>query len=408
MTKPALAIATSVLIVAATIVPSSAAQAQTAMCNGVRATIVSEASVVVGTPGRDVIVVRGSASHTVKAGNGNDLICTSGGADTVFGGAGNDVVFAGSGADVVYGGAGNDVVNSGPGADRVFGGAGKDRIAAGSGADTLMGGASVDQLNGGSGQNVCASDPVDNITGQCLVDASSPLIQISSSTTEVTAGETLELSWQMSDPAGVAETYVYIGGPSGWVTDWCGFGAPGEGVPADLVNGNTQNGLYRFRCPVPQDAVNQTYTVFIRATDGFGLTQELTLDFAVVGGVADADPPSVLGGQVNQTSIRNGEVFDITFDVSDESGVDGTTAFLMYRGGGFADSTGLIYANWNGPAELVSGDSKMGTYRQQFVMNEYAPAGEYIVWVSVRDIYGNRHFVQTEIVFTLLGPIITG
>ena len=82
--------------------------ASTPTCMGKAATIVSNDRLIVGTSGRDVIIVNGAGAHEVRARGGNDLVCGSGGDDTIVGGAGSDDVNAGGGDDEVLGGDGSD------------------------------------------------------------------------------------------------------------------------------------------------------------------------------------------------------------------------------------------------------------------------------------------------------------
>jgi Ca2+-binding RTX toxin-like protein len=108
--------------------PAVPAQAATATCHGVKATIVGTPSsdVLRGTPGRDVI---------------NGL----GGDDTLYGSGGNDLVCGGPGADQLYGGAGRDRLYGG--LDRLRGDKEDGPIRVG---DTLRGGPGSDHLDGGT------------------------------------------------------------------------------------------------------------------------------------------------------------------------------------------------------------------------------------------------------------------
>jgi Ca2+-binding RTX toxin-like protein len=75
-----------------------------------------------------------SASVTVEAGDGDDVVTTSGhasfsvdggpGADRLAGGGGGDTLRGGDGDDVLSGGAGDDTLDGGPGADLLAGGPG--------------------------------------------------------------------------------------------------------------------------------------------------------------------------------------------------------------------------------------------------------------------------------------------
>ena len=150
----------------------SAALAATPECNGLEATIVSSARTISGTNGVDVIVVRGTGSHTVNSGAGNDVVCGSKGNDRINAGSGNDSVFAGSGKDTISGGAGNDTISAGTSADTISGGAGNDKLSGGTGADTISGGAGNDTLAGGSGNDTAKGDAGnDLISGDSGIDS---------------------------------------------------------------------------------------------------------------------------------------------------------------------------------------------------------------------------------------------
>jgi Tol biopolymer transport system component len=119
----------------------------TALCAGVRATIVgtNARNVIRGTPKRDVIAALG----------GNDLVRGLGGGDLICLGAGNDRGIGGAGADHILGQAGTDREEGGPGADLLEGGAGRDLLLGGAGIDRLIGLAGRDRAVGGPGRDVC-------------------------------------------------------------------------------------------------------------------------------------------------------------------------------------------------------------------------------------------------------------
>lgn len=377
---------------------SAPAQAAATMCQGVPATIVSSAATIVGTPGRDVIVVKGSRPHTVNAGAGNDLICGSVGPDTINAGSGRDVVFAGSGADVVNGGGGADVLKGGLGPDRVFGGTGQDVISGGLGVDALQGGLSVDTLAAGTGTNFCANDPADVITGSCTVDSTAPTLAAAPANLTVAAGTTITFTWSVADPAGISYTGLVIGGPSGWVTTWCGFGIEGK-----LIAGTAQDGTYQATCDVPVTAVSQDYTAFFKASDVFGSSASMMeMPFTIVGGVADATPPVVTNIEVLPSTVSVGQAFIVRYTVTDESGVGGAIVWLAFGGYNFADNGGRGYADMSNAPVLVAGDEKSGTYEITVRMNDYAPSGSYTVWTSAVDIFGNKALEQTSTTFTVL------
>lgn len=135
--------------VAALAAPAGAAPAK---CGGKKATIVSDAPRIAGTPGHDVIVA-GSSDNVVFGEGGNDLICGGGGNDTLYGGRGNDTLLGGTGNDTLYGERGSDDLDGGEGTDRLVGETGNDTLSGGPGdGDNLDGGVGDDILSGGAGE----------------------------------------------------------------------------------------------------------------------------------------------------------------------------------------------------------------------------------------------------------------
>jgi Ca2+-binding RTX toxin-like protein len=85
--------------------------------------------------GDDTVESQVLLDTTVNAGDGADLVTTSGRADTISGGGGADVLNGGAGDDTLNGGAGTDVLN---------GGANRDNLDGGTEADAFNGGADQD------------------------------------------------------------------------------------------------------------------------------------------------------------------------------------------------------------------------------------------------------------------------
>lgn len=106
---------------------------------------------IVGTTGIDVLVGTDDA----------EVICGLGGADTIDAGS-RDRVLAGDGDDLVRTTGRDAVLEGGRGDDRLEGGAYADLLRGESGDDTISGGAGDDFLDGGSGTNTLAGgDGVD-------------------------------------------------------------------------------------------------------------------------------------------------------------------------------------------------------------------------------------------------------
>ena len=216
-------------------------------------------------------------------------------------------------------------------------------------------------------------------------------------TTEVKAGSTVTFMWTISDAVGVSGTWVKISGPSGWVTTWCGFGLQGT-----RISGTTQSGVYAATCAVPADAVNTSYTAWFDGVDIFGQSaNSSTANFSVTGGADDSVAPLVTNIALSSPTLAHGQTLDITYDVQDETGVQGVIAWVALGGYGFANNEGRSYVDYGIYNSRTSGDEKIGSYLQQISLNTFAPAGEYTLWISVIDKLGNKVFYQTTTTFTV-------
>ena len=347
-------------------------------------------------------VTAGSGDDTVSAGAGNDSVSAGAGNDTVTGDAGTDSIQGDSGSDTISGGVGNDTIQGGDDPDRLNGDAGADSLSGGAGNDTLQGGSDKDNLNPGAGTNYCASDAADSIVGSCTIDNTGPGVSNASVTPSVAAGSTLTFIWSVNDNSVIGNSWVKIAGPSGWVTTWCGFGLEGT-----RVSGTNQGSVFSAKCQVPQNAVNTEYTAFFDATDVFGLmAQSSTATFRITGGATDSSAPVVTNIALSSETLSYGQTLDITYDVKDETGMQGVIAWVALGGYSFANNQGRSYVDYGDSAGAyaiarTSGDEKDGKYLQQIKLNSFAPAGEYTLWISVIDKLGNKVFYQTSSKFTV-------
>jgi hypothetical protein len=234
--------------------------------------------------------------------------------------------------------------------------------------------------------------------GSCTIDNSGPEMSNVSVPSSVQAGSAVTFIWSVNEAAGVDSSWVKIGGPSGWVTTWCGFGIQGT-----RISGTAQAAVFSATCQVPENAVNTEYTAFFDAADVFGLNaQSLSANFRVIGGASDASAPVVTQLAVSSPTLAYGETLDITFSVEDETGMQGVIAWIAHNGYGFANNQGRSHIDYGTYAvTLTSGDAKNGTYLQRIGLNEWAPSGEYTLWISVIDTLGNKVFYQTDTKFTV-------
>ena len=170
-------------------------------------------SLIIGTPGNDVILDLLGSNH-VEGRGGNDIVCTgpgndvvltlngqdvafdqggqnlirtAGGPDTITTGRGNSRIASGTGADSVTAGtgrnnirlgkgrdrsvssSGNDVVKGSAGRDRIIAGDGNNRLGGGRGNDRLRAGSGNDRMNGGRGRDTCRADGGRNKFRRCEV-----------------------------------------------------------------------------------------------------------------------------------------------------------------------------------------------------------------------------------------------
>jgi hypothetical protein len=371
--------------------------------------------------------IRGSARNDVLRGTaGNDVICGYAGADTIYGNGGNDVIYAGDGNDTIDGGVGNDRVDGGNGNDRITGGTGNDelngnagndtlnagigndvlsgdtgadQLIAGVGDDSLSGGSERDVLQPGTGDDQCAIDATDVTVGRCSKDTTAPVFAPMALSRSVNAGDTLIIDYVLSDDSPIDMSWGFIGGNSGWVTEWCGFP-----VMATPLNQSTTaepgqiSSRFRISCPVPANAPNGEYLVDLHALDVFGnyATGQRVI-VTVANGSTDAQAPSVSDVTVSSPSVSRADSFNVSLRLDDETEIAGSYVYLAHNGYGFADTTGRAHMVFNVPTlepiPVISGAAQRHIQAIEFVTG--APSGVYTVWVSVRDTLGNRAFIQT-------------
>ncbi len=357
-----------------------------------------------GLGGNDVIY-GGSGNDTLygQTGNdeifgevGNDRIYGEAGTDELFGDQGNDLLDGGADADWLEGDLGNDNLNGGAADDVLKGEDGSDSITGSTGDDKIDGGTSRDNIRSGVGNDNCSKDKQDFHFDPCKLDDQGPQLGMTTAVMrEFEAGSTVTFSWQLFDETGTDKSWGYIGGQPGWITSWCGFG-----IEAELLSGTAKNGSFGFKCTIPEDAVNESYTLFVSAVDVLGNSSYGSqFSFTVSGGQQDNKHPELVDYSMPETA-KAGDTIPVTVKLSDESGVKSVWTWLAY--GGYSFSNGSVsYSTQNSAPVLVSGDALNGKYLQEHKLWELAPKGEYTLWVSVMDIYGNRSFEQTSQVITV-------
>jgi hypothetical protein len=158
---------------------------------------------------------------------------------------------------------------------------------------------------------------------------------------------------------------------------------------------------YRAECNVPANAVNGTYTLEYNAVDVFGNNaQPQRVILTIGGGTDDAEAPIAQRIDLSQSTLSAGDAFKLTALLQDASGVVGARVYVQYRTGWIVDSNGAFYVSYDGDSLTATSDTT-ATLEQQLTFRSDAPAGEYVIWLSVIDAVGNRNFFDTGTTITL-------
>lgn len=334
------------------------------------------------------------AACTIKGTKASDWLVGTPGDDVICGFGGNDVLLGNGGNDVLIGGAGNDVLNGGIGRDALIGGVGRDTLLGGPQADVLVGGASRDRLTGVASEDTCATDVIDRPPELCQTDSTAPVISEIEYSSPVQAGGQLKVSWRITDSSGIQDmpegpaTWLRIGGPSGWVTTWCGFTLNGTRVSGDAFDGR-----YEASCTLPANAVNDQYSLFLGAVDLLGNSAENggSDTFTVIDGSSDNAVPVISEFTLSSTQFAPGNSITFTWRATDATGVDYVIPWAVGPNGLLVDGSGKLWMSWGIP-QRVSGDALDGRYEITAQLSDSAMTGVYNLWVSMRDVLGNKDY----------------
>lgn len=276
-----------------------------------------------------------SGNDVICAGAGNDVVYGLGGNDIVIGGSGNDTIFGGEGSDDITGGTGNDIVDGGQLADSINGGQGNDKLLGGDGNDELSGSEGNDNLDGGLGRDeLLGGTGTDNLVG----GEDSDLIKGSSGTDSIQGGNGND----------------NIDGGSGRDTISTGSG---------------------------EDNCTKDKT-------------DIHLDSCIL----DNSAPQIGATTTYIREFQAGQVFTMSWNVSDSSGVEGSWASIGGRSGWVTSWCGFAIE-----AERVSGDEKNGTYQISCQAPELAVNETYTLFVSARDVLGNSTTYGSQFSFMIVG-----
>lgn len=209
---------------------------------------------------------------------------------------------------------------------------------------------------------------------------------------EVQAGTTLVIRFRMTDTSGYQAPVAFIGGPSGWVSNWCGFG-----VAATRVDGSQSDGEYEISCLVPTSAPSAGYIVQIGCECTFpessGEPWSVRYPFDLVGGSSDSSAPEILKSAIVEAgAIRSGGTFSARTLATDESGIAYVVAWVDGPNGRITNDAGQPWAAEMGLDRISRESGANGTevFTQTITLRADATPGRYRLWFSVGDSIGNR------------------
>jgi hypothetical protein len=229
-------------------------------------------------------------------------------------------------------------------------------------------------------------------------DTSSPVIASgSASPSTVTAGDTVTLTWRLTDTSGVTFTTAFLRNPEDQWVNGCG----GGGV--SRLSGTARDGTYQMTCRIPVSAVNGRYTMWIHAEDPNGNTRSAAAPgtFTVTGGGDDRTVPELVAIDVTPGDLAPGASFTIRWRVRDASGISFTTAFVNSPTGANVSGCG------GSEAVRTSGTDLDGTYTQTCTLSVAARAGTYTVRIQAIDESGNQISGGANATLTVTVPTTT-
>ena len=249
------------------------------------------------------------------------------------------------------------------------------------------------------------SDPTSEMPGGDMLDLEPPLppVQGGDGTfepaqitnvrvpDEVQAGTPLVIRFRMTDTSGYQAPVAFIGGPSGWVSNWCGFG-----VGAVRVSGDQRDGEYEISCLVPLNAPNAEYIVQIGCECTFPESSEepwaVSYPFNLVGGSSDVSAPVIASTRINWFGeVAAGSTFSVSTYATDESDIAYVVAWVDGPNGRVTNDAGQPWASDMG-LETIARNGGVGweQFVQTITLRDDASPGRYRLWFSVGDVLGNR------------------
>ena len=210
---------------------------------------------------------------------------------------------------------------------------------------------------------------------------------------QVDAGQPLVVRFRAENTALINTPVVFIGGPSGWVTSWCGFGSAAVRVSGDEVDGQ-----YEFSCLIPPNAPIGDYIVQIGCECVFPSYDDDPYDpwqyfsFKVVGGSTDSSAPEILDVAISSLTVSPGDTLEIQTLARDESGIAFVFAWVEGPNGRITNDAGLPWIVDFGTGDIPSEQDMNGNvlFFQTVQLRSDAQSGTYRIWYSVADSIGNR------------------
>ena len=249
------------------------------------------------------------------------------------------------------------------------------------------------------------SDPTSEMPGGDMLDLERPLPPVGGGDgtfepaqitnvrvpAEVRAGTPLVIRFRMTDPSGYQAPVAFVGGTSGWVSSWCGFG-----VAAVRVSGDQRDGEYEISCLVPTNAPSAGYLVSIGCECIFPDVSVdalfVTYDFNVVGGSSDVRVPVITSSRITWFGeIAAGGTFSVSTYATDESGIAYVVAWVEGPNGRITNDAGKPWASDMGLDTITRTGVVDGEwFVQTITLRDDAAPGRYRLWFSVGDSIGNR------------------
>lgn len=167
-----------------------------------------------------------------------------------------------------------------------------------------------------------------------------------------------------------------------------------ESCTATLISGTEMNGTWRYDFYVPQYLQEGLATVDIYLTDNalnhtFLTAEEIKIsgldsDFQIVNSTPDTTPPTITGISISDqvVDVADGDAL-VTISIDVQDNLSGTAAILP----------NLFLPNgmeFNGSAQLVSGNSMNGRWEKTFIIPQYTQVGTAQFGLFLEDNVYNR------------------